>query len=148
MEQENHVDWTQVAQTAGKVAQSAPGVMKNIRDKAKQKEAQKISDAGNYFTLRPYLKSLIAIPDYVKTMVANQGITQQAVLDLEAQGVGESNTSIISQLKTLSGTTSAGGQTIDAAGNTTAGTFFQKYGMYIIGVIILGIIIFFIVKRK
>lgn len=80
---------------------TAGNMAKGIRDRAKAREAQKISDAGNYFTMRAYLKTLIAIPDYVLNMVKDQGISEYAVIQLGAQGAGSSTSSIISKLKAL-----------------------------------------------
>ncbi len=48
-----------------KVVQGVGSVAKSIRDRAKAKKAQKISDAGGYLTLTPYQKSLIPVPAYI-----------------------------------------------------------------------------------
>ena len=84
--------WSGVSSAAGKIV-----------NKAKKKAAQKVSDGGQYWTLRPYLKSLIEVPQYVIDQVSNQGITKNAVLQLPAQQTGASQAQIINQLKTLSG---------------------------------------------
>ena len=84
--------WSGVSSAAGKIV-----------NKEKKKAAQKVSDNGQYWTLRPYLKSLIEVPQYVIDQVSNQGITKNAVLQLPAQQTGASQAQIINQLKTLSG---------------------------------------------
>lgn len=47
-----------------KGASAAKSVVVNIRNRAKAKKAQKISDAGGYNTLTPFQKSLIPVPSY------------------------------------------------------------------------------------
>lgn len=141
--------------TVGKTLTSAAtNLAKGIRDKAKAKEAQKIADAGNYWTLRPYLKSLIPIPQYIINQVAGQGITEYAVLQLPEQSAGSSNTQIISALKQLSGTGAGAGQTVNPTGNILAtdenvqtGFDFKKYLPYIAGIVIIGLIIYFVTKK-
>lgn len=54
-----------------------------IRNKAKAKKAQKISDAGGYFTLTPFQKSLIDVPAYA----VSAGTSAQDAKDSEATGV-------------------------------------------------------------
>jgi hypothetical protein len=143
---------------------------------AKTKSAQSDADAGNYWTLRPYLKSLITIPQYIIDQVKGQNISYFAVLQLPAQGVGASNTTIITALQAMTknpnmaGVTGqaakpaaqsiiGSGGTAVAAGSPEAGaastkeagaasTNLKTYLPYIIGAIILGIIIYLIVKSK
>lgn len=133
---------------------STANIAKGIRDKAKAKSAQKTADAGQYWTLRPYLKSLIPIPDYIIKQVAGQGITEYAVLQLPEQSAGSSNTQIISALKQLSGSGSGAGQTVNPTGNILAtdetvqeGFDFKKYLPYIAGIVIIGLIIYFVTKK-
>ena len=130
-----------------------------IRNKAKAKKAQGIADAGNYWTLTAFQKSLIPIPQYIIDQVSNQGINQNAVLNLPAQAAGASNATIISKLKTLSGggtlNTAVIGDNTQVIGNPAAAEpktidaeGMKKYLPYIAGVVVLGVLVYFIVKRK
>jgi hypothetical protein len=147
----------------GAVADTLASAVKNlaagIRNKAKAKSAQKASDAGNYWTLRAFLKSLIKIPQYILDQVGGQGITEYAVLNLPAQSTGGTTQGVIDQLKKLSGqnvtTVGAGGVigTVPAASEekTLAPdpiTTVKKYIPYIVGAILLGVVIYFIIKHK
>jgi hypothetical protein len=157
--QHDNLTAAQTGIPGGAVVDSLGSTVKNlaagIRNKAKAKQAQKIADAGNYWTLRPFLKNLIKIPQYILNQVAGQGITEDAVINLDAQATGASNTQIINALKQMSGTSVGAGGII---GNTnipavtpppeTKGFDFKKALPYIIGVVVIGIVIFFIVKRK
>jgi len=132
------------------LASNAKNLIVNIRNNAKAKAAQKVSDNGQYWTLREHLKGLIPIPQYIIDQVAGQGITESAIKKLPAQSAGASNSLIIMQLKDISGTL-AGGE-INPTGNTTPGygmlpMTIQKYIPYIIGVIILVGIIYLISKK-
>ena len=143
---------------------------KGVVASAKSKSAQQAADAGSYWTLRPYLKSLIDIPAYIKDQVANQGINTYAVLQLPAQGTGSSNTQIITDLKALSKAPNMTGVTglaaapsslaeitsatnaiaMDASGAVTGGTMAGLKTMlpYIIGLAVIGVLIYFIAKKK
>ena len=59
-----------IVEAAGEVLKAGGSLATSIRNKAKAKKAQKISDAGGYLTLTPFQKSLIDVPDYI----LNQGI--------------------------------------------------------------------------
>jgi len=59
-----------IAEEVDGVLSGVKNVAASIRNKAKAKKAQKISDAGGYLTLTPFQKSLIDVPDYI----LNQGI--------------------------------------------------------------------------
>jgi hypothetical protein len=153
-------------------------VAKRIRDDAKRKQAQGIADGGNYWTMRPYLKSLINIPDYILQQTANQGISEYAIIQLPAQGIASTNASVIDKLKMItnqpvqSGTAPAvaalrgnivtlaslssaqggAGGTVAAAQKSltpnTLGQNVQKYLPYILGALAVGLIGYFIMKRK
>jgi hypothetical protein len=58
-----------------------PDVAKWVRDNAKRKKAQKIADAGGYYTLTPYQQSLIDAPN-----MAFPNISPQAVMLLGVIG--------------------------------------------------------------
>jgi hypothetical protein len=85
--------------TIDQLASTAKNLAAGIRNKAKAKKAQKTADAGNYWTLEQFLKGLIPIPQYIYDQVKNQGISEYAVLQIPAQGVGTSNANIINLLK-------------------------------------------------
>ena len=152
------------------VAKSLGNIGAGIADAAKKKSAQKVADNGQYWTLRPFLKSMIQIPQYILEQVKNQGITYYAVYQLPAQGVGANNTDIINQLKSLSGQGVApgvSGPAADPKAQNTIGTLgvneavqpmgttakntmtdLKKYIPYALGVLVIGVIIYFIVKHK
>jgi hypothetical protein len=138
---------------------------------AKAAEAVAAITAGHYWTLRPYLKNMEQIPQYIIDQVKGQNIAYFAILQLPAQGVTASNTSIINALKAMtaagrdaipgiqpdvqagkadallivgSGGTAVQAGTAEAGGTTTL----TKYLPYIIGIIVFGIIIYLIVKHK
>jgi hypothetical protein len=171
MELMNHLSAASAGVPGGAVVdQIASDLAKGIKVSAKTKTAKQTSDAGNYFTLTPYQKSLIPIPDYILNQVANQGITYYAVYQLDAQGVGASQTGIINALKALSKSpnmlgvggpaakpsaqnvivSSSGNVTSPAAEASKAGTSASITTMlpYIIGGILLIVIGYFLLKRK
>jgi hypothetical protein len=57
---------------------------KNIRDRAKAKKAQAISDAGGYMTLTPYQKSLIDIPPYILNQTQGTTATAEDIKNMPA----------------------------------------------------------------
>ena len=142
---------------------------------AKNAQAMKAIAAGQYWTLRPYLKNMEQIPQYVIDQVKGQNIAYFAIIQLPAQGVGASNNDIIKQLQAMTaagrdaiagidptaqsakpeallivgseGTAVQPGSAAASAGTGTSATL-TKYLPYIIGAIVLGIIIFLIVKHK
>lgn len=145
---------------ASQVWSGVSSAASKIVNKAKKKKAQQISDNGQYWTLRPYLKGLIPVPQYVIDQVSNQGITKQAVLDLPAQQVGASNAQIIAQLKTLSsggslntavfgegGVASTPAAAEKELGDTT-GDKIKRNLPYIIGVVVVGLLFYFIIKKR
>lgn len=138
--------------TVDKLASTVKNLAAGVRNKAKAKAAQKTADAGQYWTLRPFLKSLIPIPQYIITQVAGQGISENAILQLPEQGVGSSNTQIIAALKQMSG--SGNSTNINPTGNEilnepdeNSELNIKKYLPYIIGIAILGLIIYFATKK-
>jgi hypothetical protein len=149
----------------------ASDLASGIRVSAKTKSAQKTADSGQYWTLTPYLKSLITIPQYIIDQVKGQNISYFAVYQLPAQGVGASSTSMIASLQdetkhpnmtgvggpaakpaaqSIIGSGGTAVQATDpAAGSTAASTStLTKYLPYIIGAAALAIIIYFIIKKK
>jgi hypothetical protein len=145
---------------AAQVFTFAGNTAARIRNKAKAKKAQGIADAGNYWTLTAFQKSLIPIPQYIIDQVSGQGITQDAVLNLPAQAASASNPSIINQLKTLSGGGTLAkaviGDNTQVIGNPPAASpkelegaeGVKKYLPYIAGAAVLGVVIYLIAKRK
>ena len=95
------VDPATALAAVGTLKSTALAAAKSIRDKKKTKEAQAVADKGQYFTLRPYLKSLIPIPAYVVDMAKDKGISEYAVLQLPEQGTGASTSSIIAALQKM-----------------------------------------------
>jgi hypothetical protein len=95
------------------VAGGVKNVLASIRNKAKARKAQKISDAGGYLSLTPFQKSLIDIPDYILNQTAGSGATNEDIKNLPA------DTS--EQLK--------------------------QFLPYIIGAIVIGILLYVILKK-
>lgn len=60
-------------------------IAKSIRDRAKAKKAQKISDNGGYMTLTPYQKSLIDIPDYILNQTQGTSATADDIKNMPAK---------------------------------------------------------------
>lgn len=142
----------------GKIVEGAKGLAKSVTDRAKAKKAQKTSDAGGYWQLRPYLKSLIPIPNYVVTMTSGQGITEAAIKNLPEQSAGTPNEIIIQALQLASGlqTPSKAPSTVamEQAGKTllnedaaAATSQIKKALPYIIGAVVIGFIVYLISKK-
>lgn len=131
---------------ADKLGSSVKNLAAGIRNRAKARKAQKVADAGQYWTLRPFLKGLIPIPQYVLDQVGGQGITEQAVINLPEQAVGTSPATIIKSLKALSsGTIPESEKPADITGTVTS---FKKYLPWIVGIIVVGILVIFVWKKK
>jgi len=69
----DNIDVAAIGQAAAGVIKAGSGLAKGIRDKAKAKKAQKISDSGGYFQLTAYQKSLIPVPDYARVQAQATG---------------------------------------------------------------------------
>jgi hypothetical protein len=148
----------------------ASDLASGIKVSAKTKSAQKTADSGQYWTLTPYMKSLIPIPQYIIDQVKGQNISYFAVYQLPAQGVGASSTSMIASLQDMTkhpNMTGVGGPaakpaaqsiigsggtavsaTDPAAGSAASTSTLTKYLPYIIGAAALAIVIYFIIKKK
>jgi hypothetical protein len=137
-----------------KLGSTIKNLASGIRNKAKAKKAQGFADRHEYFALSPFQKSLIPIPQYVIDKVGGLGISERAILDLPPQGMlGWEDTLV--NLKKLThplvyqGTTvvnkSASGEDTTTVVSTSN---MKKYIPYIIGVVVLAVVIYFIVKRK
>lgn len=132
----DNVDVSAIAETGGKIfnAVKSSGIVKSVRDKAKAKKAQKISDAGGYFTLSGYQKSLIDVPEYAKAQAAATGnIVSNDPNQPLINAAGQVD---ISQAPALPAT--------DAQLKVTL----KKFMPYILGVLVLVGIFIFIKKRK
>ena len=104
------------AGVVGAVAKPFAGLAASIRNKAKAKKAQKISDAGGYMTLTAFQKSLIPIPSYITTAQIPAEVAQTAEpVEITA------------------------GQ---------AGTTLKKFLPWILGAIVLGLVAYFIIKKR
>jgi hypothetical protein len=111
--------------TAGTAAKKLLG---NIRNKAKAKKAQKISDAGGYATLSAFQKSLIPVPAYInqqaQTVAASSKTPAAAVID---------------KMKTS--------EPIPVSDAQKA-NLFKQYLPYLIVVIVIGALLYFFVIKK
>lgn len=147
-----------------KLASSLKNIAAGVRNKAKAKKAQSVADAGNYWTLSEFQKGLIPIPQYIVDQVAGHGISEKAVLSIREQGAGATNAGIIAKLVDITNgaspdspnlgtgafvTTGAASTTLASAAKTLdSGDNTKKYLMYGGIALVLGLIIYFIVKRK
>jgi hypothetical protein len=105
---------------AGTAVSLVTGLRESIITKAKRKKAQKISDAGGYFTLSAYQKSLIEIPEYAKKQMATQGTEPAKIQATDALPI--------------------------QAGQV--GSSIKVYLPYIIGAVVLGVVIYFVAKKS
>jgi hypothetical protein len=147
----------------------ASDLASGIKVSAKTKSAQKTADSGQYWTLTPYMKSLIPIPQYIIDQVKGQNISYFAVYQLPAQGVGASMTSMIGTLQdetkhpvmtgvggpaakpaaqSIIGSGGTAVSATDPAAGAATTSSLTKYLPYIIGAVALIIIIYFIIKKK
>jgi hypothetical protein len=150
--------------TIDSLASTAKNLAAGVRNKAKAKSAQKISDQGNYWTLRSFLKGMIPIPQYVLDQVGGQGITEDMVISVEATpGNGfPSGTPIGTIIAKMTANASKnsvgtggviGTQTAPTptAVVSTSETFFTKYKNiipYVVVIAIVGIVLYFVIKHK
>jgi len=104
----------------GEIVSGAGKVRKALLERAWRKKSQKISDAGGYATLSKYEKSLIKMPEYAKVAAAQAGINAQVVENAPA----------------IPATTAQLGEKL------------KQYLPMIIGIVVIGAIIYFIVKKK
>lgn len=130
------LDFSAIAEQAGKVAGAikSSGIIKSVRDKAKAKKAQGISDSGGYFNLTAYQKSLIPVPDYAKTQAAASGNVVS----------GDSNQPVIND----AGQVDVAQAPALPATDEQMGAKIKAYLPYIIAVIAIVVIVFFVIKRK
>jgi hypothetical protein len=136
---------------------------------AKAKDAVKAINAHQYWTLRPYLKNMEQIPQYVIDMVKGKNVAYFAILCLPAQSstVSDASTLVMLQNMTKAGRDAITGidptsqaakpeallivgadGTAVAPGTTSSTVSISTYLPYIIGAIILGIVVWFIMKKK
>jgi hypothetical protein len=112
--------------------------------------------------MRPDQKKLIDIPDYVRTQLSGQGIRDEAIIMLPSVAsvnpTGSFNATILNDLKALSGLAPVAASTVipsTSAASTTNivdtesanASNIKKYIPYIIGIALIGIIIYFVVKK-
>lgn len=166
---QNHLSLADTGIPGGAVVDSLASTAKNlasgIRNKAKAKSAQKTSDAGQYWTLRSFLKGLIPIPQYVLDQVGGQGITEDQVISIEGTPgngfpTGTPISTIIARIKAKSGTASIGAGGVISASTTSvpaatektlasdAASSFKQYIPYIVVIGIVLVVIYIVMKRK
>jgi hypothetical protein len=153
------------------VVDKVASALKPQSKSSKNAEAVTKSANGQYFTLRPYLKNMITIPDYVISQTSGKNIAYFAVLQLPAQAPNTSIDLIIPKLQAL---TQAGVPTnVDptsqaaqpkalqiiggnaSANNTTSPipipmnlVNIKAYLPYIIGVVLIAVILYFVLRKK
>ena len=98
----------------------AAKVRKALLERAWRKKSQAISDAGGYATLSKYEKSLIKMPEYAKVAAAAAGVNANVVENSGA--IPATNAQLMDKVK--------------------------NYLPMIIGVVVIGVIIYMIVKKK
>jgi hypothetical protein len=139
-----------------KIGSKLKSLRVGIVNKAKAKKAKKISDGGGYWGLTSFQKSLINIPQYVLDQVGGQGISEKMVeqmpkwqstptiadikaVDAKIKGTNKiSDTGIIGVSEPLAA----------AAEKNLTPMDYKKYIPYVIGVVVLAVVIFFVVKKK
>lgn len=141
-----------------KIVDVGKNIAGSIVKRAKTKKAQKIADAGSYWTLTPYQKSLIGIPAYISQQTAGKGITQEAIKSLARQTTGTPIETIVQALQLASGvqtpSTTPSTVAMEQAGqallNQDANALkvkLQKAMPYILGVTAIGVVVYFISKK-
>jgi len=73
-----------IAEEIDGVLAGGKNILSSIRNRAKAKKAQKISDAGGYLTLTPFQKSLIDVPDYILNQTTGSGANANDIKNLPA----------------------------------------------------------------
>jgi len=66
------------------VGAGVKNIAASIRNRAKAKKAQGISDAGGYMTLTPFQKSLIGVPDYILNQTQGTSATAEDIKNMPA----------------------------------------------------------------
>jgi hypothetical protein len=163
-------------ETAGALAGLAGSTITSIRNNSKAKKALGISSAGDYLSLTSYQKSLIPVPQYVVDIAYQYSIPvntlyhqSPAFIGAQLSAKGMSGLHVNSQqispavgvsvpkagdasvsgegvpsnpsLKSVDVPAAGGGVTTNTAG-------FKNYIPYIIGVVAVGLLLYFIIKRK
>lgn len=144
----------------GDVAEIFKGVV-NIAKSSQQKKmkaaAQKGADEGRYWELGSQYKKLIEIPYYAIQQIQGKGITYEAVVNYPGKAKGTPIETIIAELQFRSagtGATQTGviGGTNQGAGLTTETAAGQSDKLkkalpFIAGAVVIGLIVYFIVKK-
>lgn len=131
----DNVDIGQITETAGKAISAVSGLASGIRNKAKAKKAQKISDAGGYFTLSGFQKSLIPVPDYAKVQAAASG-NVAAGAGTGQPVINDSGQVDVAQVEAI------------PASEAQVKSKLKEYLPYILGVIVLVVVVFIVMKKK
>ena len=138
-------------------------IVKSIKDRKLTKQANEFVRLGKYWNLSPYSKSLIPIPQSIINETSGKGITQQAILNLPAQGQKApypgTTPAIIAALQLASGLNAVPnapvtGEAISQAADTSINTKsaatadkVKKILPYVIGAVVIGLVIYFIAKK-
>ena len=138
-----------------KVVKGISDIAKNVRNNKIKKEAQKISDAGNYWFLTSTAKKLIPIPNYVIQQITGKGITQEAVLNYPKQPKDTPIDTIISALQIASGlqpsSTGVTAQAVKEASQTVTNaetaSKIKKFLPYVLGALAIGLVVWMLSKK-
>lgn len=141
-----------------KLVSGVKNVQQTLKDNKRRKEAIAFVNRGEYWQLSPYAKSLIPIPNYIVSEISGKGITQEAVLNLPKQAPGTSKEVILQALQLASGlqtpSTTPSTVAMEKAGATLLNqdaaavqSKISKAMPYIIGVVVIGVIVYFISKK-
>jgi hypothetical protein len=151
------------------VVDKVASALKPQSKSSKNAEAVAKTANGQYFTLRPYLKNMITIPQYVISQVSGKNIAYFAVLQLPAQAPNTPIELIIPKLQALTqaGVPSNVDPTSQAAqpaalqivgGNTSANNTqagvpmnlvnIKAYLPYIIVVVVIAVVLYFVLRKK
>jgi len=78
------MDNLSVVQEVDAVGAGIKNVAASIRNRAKARKAQKISDGGGYMSLTPFQKSLIDVPDYILNQTQGTSATAEDIKNMPA----------------------------------------------------------------
>lgn len=129
------------------IAQGIGNIFKDAKTRKIAKEAQAISDKGNYWNLTSTAKNLIEIPYYIMQQVQGKGITAEAVKSLPKKPIGTPLEEIIAELQFRSGTSTSEVVAGQQAEKLAQGQDMKKFIPYILGAFVIGMIIYFISKK-
>lgn len=134
------------------VAGAVVGIQKKYMKNRKLSQAEKAVSRGEYWGLTPYQKSLIPIPTYIIEQVRGLGVTEQQIKDFPPHSRFDKPEKVLADLKLFAGGVIPAISTDEQISVTESVTSsnpsnMKKYVPYILGAVVIGLIIYFVVKR-